>query len=257
MYNYFTNITGLNNIQITCDGEMLFFSSLKSKMLYTVSTKDISNAINNYIKTKKENYLNNIKINIVNKNLISQSFLLTSKNNIFMTNVDNGSIRISYAFDQNNLIKHNFNDFSEFKPDKIIVNWPSSVDIYNGILYLLDNNYHNRNKKENDTNKTYYNNELNDEGDEEKNETVILHAIYTANITKDEYSYKAGCSVYVFKINLFAIFILSWFGVILIIVIFLMIIVNKDTSNKKKNKQIQDENNVNELNKRLNEQNEE
>ena len=36
-----------------------------------------------------------------------------------------------------------------------------------------------------------------------------------------------------------------------------MIIVNKDTSNKKKNKQIQDENNVNELNKRLNEQNEE
>jgi hypothetical protein len=253
MYNYFTNITGLNNIQITCDGEMIFFSSLKSKMLYTVSTKDISDAINNYIKTKEENYLNNIKINIVNKNLISQSFLLTSKNNIFMTNGDNGSIRISYAFDQNNLLKHNFNDFSEFKPEKIMVNWPSSVDIYNGILYLLDNNYHNRHNQKNETNKTYYNNGLNDEGDEEENETIILHAIYTANITNDEYSYKKGCSVYIFKLNIFTIFILSWFGIILIIVIFLMIIVNKDTSNKNKKKQIEDERNVNELNRRLNE----
>ena len=259
MYNYLTNITGLNNIQITCDGEMIFFSSLKSKMLYTVSTQDITDAINNYIKSKDENYLNNIKINIVNKNLISQSFLLTSKNNIFMTNEDNGSIRISYAFDQNNLIKHNFNDFSEFKPDKLIVNWPSSVDIYNGVLYLLDNNYHNRNKQENGTNKTYYNNKLNDDddGDEEKNETVKLHAIYTANISKDEYSYKIGCSLYVFKFNLYTFFIMSWFGIILIIVIFLMIIISKDTSNNKKNKKIEEENNVNELNKRLNEQSEE
>jgi hypothetical protein len=253
MYNYFTNITGLNNIQITCDGEMIFFSSLKSKMLYTVSTKDISDAINNYIKTKEENYLNNIKINIVNKNLISQSFLLTSKNNIFMTNMDKGSIRISYSFDQNNLLKHNFNDFSEFKPEKIMVNWPSSVDIYNGILYLLDNNYHNRHNQKNETNKAYYNNGLNDEGDEEENETVILHAIYTANVTNDEYSYKKGCSIYIFKLNIFTIFILSWFGIILIIVIFLMIIVNMDTSNKKTKKQIEDENNVNELNRRLNE----
>ena len=256
MYNYFTNITGLNNIQITCDGEMIFFSSLKSKMLYTVSTKDISDGINNYIKTKEENYLNNIKINIVNKNLMSQSFLLTSKNNIFMTNGDNGSIRTSYAFDQNNLIKHNFNDYSEFKPDKLIVNWPSSVDIYNGVLYLLDNNYHNRNKQKNGTNKTYYNNEFDDEDDEEKNETVKSHVIYTANITNDEYSYKNGCSVYILKFNLYTIFILSWFGVILIIVIFLMIMVSKNTSNKNKKKQIEDENNVNELNKRLNEQNE-
>lgn len=257
MYNYFTNITGLNNIQITCDGEMIFFSSLKSRMLYTVSTQDISDAINNYDKTKNENYLNDIKINIVNKNLISQSFLLTSKNNIFMTNVDNGSIRISYSFDQNNLKEHNFNDFTEYKPEKLIVNWPSSFDIYNSILYLLDNNYHNRNKHNNDTNITHYNSGLNDEDDEEKNVTSKLHAIYTANITNDEYSYKRGCSVYVFKLNLYIIFILSWFGVILIIVIFLMLINSKDTSKKKKNKLIEDEKNVNELNKRLNEETEE
>ena len=41
VYDYFTNITGVNSIQISCDGGTLFYSSLKSKNIYSVSTKDI------------------------------------------------------------------------------------------------------------------------------------------------------------------------------------------------------------------------
>ena len=257
MYNYFTNITGLNNIQITCDGEMIYFSSLKSKNIFTVLTKDISEAIKKYEETKDENYLNNIKMTIVNKNIVTQYFLLTSKNNIYMTNGENGSIRISYFIDHKDLLNYNFNDYSEIKPEKYIINWASGIDIYNGTLYLLDNHYYSRDKKRNETNNTYEMIRYNDES-EEQNDTIGIksHTIYYVNLSRDELPFKMGCTIYLFKFNIFSIFLWSWFGIILFIVIFLIFINYQEHKEGKEKKKIEEDENVNELNKRLNEKDE-
>lgn len=240
IYNYFTNITGLNNIQISCDGEMVFLSSLKSKNILRIYTKDILKAIKNYEKTNDEKYLNNIDITIVDKGFISQSFYISSKNNIYMTNGDNGTIQALYKIDED-LTNFNFTDFSEIKSEKFVINWPASVDVDNGKIYVLDNHYY-------FTEHNY------------TNYTVGNFVIYVGDLDNDEISHKSGCSIYYLKLNALTIILGIWFLFIFIIVIFVMIINReiynrqihkKDNINKKKN----ENENIIELNRKLNEEN--
>ena len=250
IYNYFTNITGLNSIQISCDGKMLYFSSLRSKKLYRVKTVDILNSIKKFNETNDKNIFNNIDVTIVDKGMISQSFFLSSKNNLFMTNGNDGSIRTLYTLDED-LTNYNFKDFSQIKAEKFIINWPGSIDIDNGKLIVLDNHYYIRNSNKSNNINFYGDGIVKNDSD---NETVGNFVIYVANLQKDEYSHKSGCTIYIFQLNFYIIFLLSWFLIILIIVIFVMII-NRE---KKKNKFNQDEinkkneENVKELNRRLN-----
>ena len=259
IYNYFTNITGLNKIQISCDGEKIYFSSLKSKKIFNVAIKDIKTAINSYEKNKENiNILNEIKLNFRERPIISNSFYLTSKKNILLTNGENGSIRISYKLDDDHLNNFNFNDFSEFKAEKFIINWPSSIDIVKNKVYILDNGYFNRSHN-NDSNVTFLldGGDISNDTDNDTipNETVGKFVIYSTELIDNEYSYKKGCTIYIFKINFISIFLWSLFVIILIIVIFLMII-SREKSKKKKNENDEDDENnenVNELNRRLNE----
>ena len=250
IYNYFTNITGLNSIQISCDGKMLYFSSLKSKKLYRVKTEDILNSIKKFNETNDEKVFDNIEITIANKGMISQSFFLSSKNNLFMTNGDDGSIRTLYTLDED-LINFNFNDFSQVKAEKFIINWPGSIDIDNGKLIVLDNHYYIRISNKSNSMNFYGDALVNNDTD---NKTVGNFVIYVTDLQKDEYSHKRGCTIYVFQLNFYFIFLLSWFLIILIIVIFIMII-NKERNKKNKNneKNEKEEENVKELNRRLNE----
>ena len=251
IYNYFTNITGLNKIQISCDGEKIYFSSLKSKKIFNVAIKDIKEAISNYESTKNINILNEIKVNFRERPIISNSFYLTSKKNILLTNGENGSVRISYKLDDDDLNNFNFNDFSEFKAEKFIINWPSSIDIINNKVYLLDNGYFNRSYN-NDSNITFLldGGDISNDTDNDTipNETVGKFVIYSTELIDNEYSYKKGCTIYSFEINFIFIFLCSLFVIILIIVIFLMII-SREKSKKKRN---ENDENVNELNRRLN-----
>ena len=262
IYNYFTNITGLNNIQITCDGKMIMFSSLKSKMIFRVYIKDINKAIQKYKKTENEEYLDNIPITVVNKGIIAQSFYISSKNNIYMTNGEKGTIQALYSLDED-IKNYNFKDFSEIQSNKFIVNWPSSIDVDNGKLYLLDNHYYNRysSNKDNNTNKLNINNYIggNDGKNESDNETETVgkYVIYEAKLEVDESSSKIGCSTYKLKFNLYNILIFFWFFIIFAVIIFVMIAKNEKKKNEKTNEENEenDENkeNVKELNRRLNE----
>ena len=258
IYNYFTDITGLNSIQISCDGKMLYISSLKSKKLYRVYIKDIMEYIEKYKETKNDNTLNDIPLTIVNKGIACQSFSLSSKNNIYMTNGDTGSIQALYTIDDD-LNNYRFDDFSLIQSEKFLINWPGSIDIDKGKLYLLDNHYYNRNgNNSNNTNITDNFNYLNDEDDinnKTENETIGKFVIYTANLIKDELSSRYGCSTYRFEINIYKQFIRIWFFIILLIVIFIMSI-RKNKKKKDKNRSSEEENkekNIEELNRRLNE----
>ena len=250
VYDYFTNITGVNSIQLSCDGGTLFYSSLKSKNIYSVSTKDILNAIENYEVAKNENYLNDIKVNSANKNFISESILASSKNNLFMINNEKRNIEISYAV-ENKLTHFKNNDYSEITSGKFQVNWPSSLDIYDGSLYLLDNHFYHKNDTEN--NSFIYN--FGNENDTE-NETIGKFVIYKTELKNDELSYKKGCTIYSFKLNMYSCFLMIWFTIILIIIIILINANERKENNKKKKKleqKKQNEENEKELNRKLNE----
>lgn len=248
IYDYFTNITGVNSIQISCDDRTLFYSSLKSKNIYSVSTKDILGAIEKYEDTKNENYLNDIKVNFANKNFISESFLVSSKNNLFMTNVEKSNIEISYAV-EDKLTHINNNDYSEITSGKFQVNWPSSLDIYDGNLYLLDNSFYHRNNTEINGNNLRNDNDT-------QNETIGKFVIYKTKLKNDELSYKKGCTIYIFNLNMYSLFIMVWFTIIFIIIIIIINANERKDHNKEQNKMEQNEENeenVEELNKKLNE----
>ena len=244
VYDYFTNITGVNSIQISCDGGTLFYSSLKSNNIYSVSTKDILLAIENYEDTKNKNYLNDIKVNSANKNFVSESILVSSKNNLFMTNIENRNIEISYAV-EDKLTHFNYNDYSEIISGKFQVNWPSSLDIYDGNLYLLDNHFYYTNNSE-------INGLMNNMGNDNdtQNETIGKFVIYKTELKNDELSYKKGCTIYIFKLNMYSCFLMVWFTIILIIIIILAN-TNEQNDHKKKKKLEENEEDVKELNEKL------
>lgn len=237
--NYFTNVTGLNNIQITCDGKTIYFTSSKNNKLYKVSVKDIKNAIKKYEDTKDDIYLNNIELVSIDKGIISQSFVISSKNNIFMANGENGKVRILYSLDDD-LKKFNFEDYKEIDAEKFPINWPGSISVSGGKLFLLDNHYIDRNiSQDNNTN----------------NETVQKFVIYYTNLLVDEISSNQGCTLYSFNLNIFSSFIGGIFIIIIIIAIFLMILNREKYSNTLNyDKNPENEENINELNRRLKEQ---
>ena len=77
-------------------------------------------------------YLNEIKIEYTEKCIIANSFFMASKKNILMANGDNGSIRFLFSLDDEDFQHYNFDDFSEIKAEKFIINWPQSIDINSG-----------------------------------------------------------------------------------------------------------------------------
>ena len=237
--NYFTDATGLNNIQITCDGNMIYFTSSKNNKLYKVLIKDIKNGIKKYEETKDNTYLNEIKLVYVNKGIIGPSFVISSKNNIFMANGESGAIRILYSVDDD-IKKFNFDDYKEINAEKFPINWPGSISVSGGKLFVLDNHFYDRNiSQDNNTH----------------NETIGKYVIYYTDLLVDEISSIKGCTIYNFNLNIFSSFIVGIFLVVIIITIFLMILNREKYSNNlnyDRKTQIDDEN-VNELNRRLKE----
>ena len=121
-------------------------------------------------------------------------------------------------------------------------------------MYLLDNHYYNRNSSINKDNDIQLL-KGDDIKNETENETVKYFAIYMAELPQDEYSNKNGCSIYIFKLNIFSCFLLICFALTLSVVISIMIIKKEKMKKNKKVGEAYEENeeNINELNRRLNE----
>jgi hypothetical protein len=217
---------------------VIYFTSSKNNKLYKVLTKDIKDAIKKYKDLKDDKYLNNIKLESINKGIISQSFLISSKNNIFMGNGKNGAVRILYSLDDN-LKKFNFDDYKEINSEKFVINSPGSISVSGGKLYVLDNHLYDRNiSQDNNT----------------SNETVKKYVIYYTNLLADEISSIEGCTIYSFNLSIISAFIGGIFIMVIIIAIFLMILNREKSMNNLNNdKKNENEENVNELNRRLNE----
>lgn len=227
---YFSKAVGVNTIQISCDDETLYYSSQKSKNIYSVSTKDIHNAIKKYKDSKNINDLKDIEVNKANQNFLNQDLVLSSKNNVYMINKQSHSVELSYYLDDD-LAHFNYNLNSKIVYNETIN--PISLDLYNGHAYLLENVINN-----NYGNYTY--------------------KIYIAELEKDELDNNVGCTVFVFKLYGSLIFLFILFLMILGITI-LIIIVNSGNKLEKSHmlKEMEKEENINELNRELNEKKDE
>ena len=225
--NFISEAVGVNNIQISCNDKTIFYSSSRSNNIYSVSTKDILKAIEKYDKSQNLNDLNNIKVNSANKKFISKNFIISSKNNLFMTNFETKNIDVSFYLD-GDLSYFNSDLNSKIKTKDSQINLPYSLDINDGNLYLLTNNFSNGYELNNCT-------------------------IYKAELKKDELNNNIGCSVFIFKLYGGVIFLLIWFFIILFIVI-LLIIINSGTKLEQSNlmKEIAEAAEINELNRELN-----
>ena len=225
--DYFSKSIGVNTIQISCNDETLYYSSQKSKNIYSVSTKNIIKAIKLYEEDKDINILKNIEVNTANQNFLNQDFVLSSKNNVFMINNQSKNVEVSFYLD-NDLSHFNYKINSKINCSQATN--PSSIDITNGNIYLL----------EYDT----------DENNENK------YNIYKAELEKDELGNNIGCTVFIFKAYGAVIFLFVWFFIILCVTV-LLIIVNGwnkiENSNIQREREKEEE--INELNRQLNEGN--
>jgi sugar lactone lactonase YvrE len=228
IYDYFAEATGVNNIQISCNDETIYYSSIKSKKIYSVYTKDILNAIEKYETSNNKNDLDDITVKSTDRKFLSNNFIVSSKNNFFMINSEYKSdVEVSFS-PEKDLSKYDQERNSQIKSKVNSFLLPLSLDINGGTLYLLDVNI-------TDTGK-------------------IVYSIYTAKLKTDELDNNVGCTVFIFKIYGSVIFLFIWVFIILAIAVVLVIANsgNKiEQSNLRKEREKQEE--INELNKTLNE----
>jgi sugar lactone lactonase YvrE len=127
-------MTGVDGIALSCDGEALYYCPLSGRMLYSILTKDIHNAI-------EKNQLNNITVYEGFKKEASDGLLASSKGYLYMTGIETGSIYISNSIEQD-LLRFNYKDFDSFQGN-ITTMWPDTLAIHDGYLYFVSNQLNN------------------------------------------------------------------------------------------------------------------
>ena len=229
--NYFKNAIGVNCIQISCNDETIYYSSLKNTKIFSISTGDIKSAIKKYENDNSKNkndILNNIKVNSADIGFKPENFVISSKNNIFALNSELGYIEISFSIDKD-LSSYNKDLNTNIKFNEDILNEVYCLTVCNGSLYVLEN--------------------FLGKSDAEQDKATI----YKAEIKNDEFNSNIGCSVFIFKISGGNIFIFVYFFLVLFVTIMIIIANSGDALIKSKVKKDQEkEANIDELNKNLN-----
>ena len=231
--DYFQNAIGVNCIQISCNDETIYYSSIKNTKIFSVSTSDIKKAIKNYENdksTNKNDILNNIKVNSADIGFKPENFVISSKNNIFALNSELGNVEVSFSIDKD-LSSYNRELNTKIKLNEESLNKAFCLTVCNGSLYVLEN--------------------FLEDGDDAGNDKAI---IYKAEIKNDELNSNIGCSVFIFKISGGNIFIFVYFFLVLVLTIIIIIANSGDALEKSKVKKDKEkEANIDELNKNLNE----
>lgn len=219
----------INNIQLSCDGGTIYYSSPHSKFLYYVSTKALIDAYEKNKNSNTEIDSNDIEVKNITLDFFSYHTLISSKNNIFAINKETNDVELSLTIDGEllNYQKDKIQKIENEKQDKDYV--PISINVNDGKLYLLTSNKY-----------------------EQDDRRKII--IYEATLNNDEFNNNVGCTVFIFKLYGTIIFIFVLVFIILCIAT-MMTIANSgqklEISNLKK--EMEKEAEINELNRQLNE----
>ena len=132
--NYFLDSAKkLLSIGLSCDGEVLFFSPLNSRMIFSVSTEIF----------RKKHYLESLSSKQVKeayKNDSSSTMIAGNLGNLYFSGIENEVIYIVGQVD-NDLSIFNYKGIKQIKIDKNrTFHWPTKMSIMNGTLYITSIN---------------------------------------------------------------------------------------------------------------------
>ena len=136
-------LTGVDGIALSCNGETLFFCPLTGRMIYSVLTSDIEDAI-------KNNKTDEIKVYHGFKKEASDGLLASSKGNLYMTGIETGSVYIYKEIEQD-LLRFDYKEFDGFEGNTSTM-WPDTLAFHKGYLYFVSNQLNNFPKYINYTN---------------------------------------------------------------------------------------------------------
>jgi len=136
----FPNITKkVISISLSCDGEVLFFSPISSRMIYSIKTK----------KLRKIKQINIDDVNESYKNDASSAMISSNLGNLYLNGLENNVIYIAGQIDKDLAIfDYKGVDKRKMEDNNKIMNWPTKMSINDGILYIICKNI---TKENNDT----------------------------------------------------------------------------------------------------------
>ena len=187
-------LTGADGIALSCNGDTLFFCPLTGRMIYSVLTHDIEEAI-------KNEKTDDIPVYHGFKKEASDGLLASSKGNLYMTGIETGSIHISTEIEPD-LLRFDYKEFDGFKGNTSTM-WPDTLAMHEGYLYFVSNQLNNFPNKINYTNP--HNGKYN-------------FAIFRFNVGNDD-SYIKGCTGFGNEWGIGSIIIWICFAVIILIVL--------------------------------------
>jgi len=187
-------MTGVDGIALSCDGRVLYYCPLTGRMIYSIFTEEIEMAI-------KNNKTDEIPVYEGFKKEASDGLLATSKNSLYITGIESGSIYIVNEIEED-LLRLDYRDFDTFEGNKSTI-WPDTMAIYDDWLYFVTNQLNNFPDNIN------YNNPSNGR---------YNFAILRFKIGKDS-SYIQGCSSFARNWGVGSIIIWICFAVIILIVL--------------------------------------
>ena len=191
---------GVNGIALTCDYSMLYFTPLSSQMIYAIKTEDIMNIIeNNY-----EKIINNNDIEILSfyKNDSSDGIIASSNGQIYLSALEKNSIYKHPNLDEDFHTMYYLN--FELLEGNNETMWPSSLELHDGKLYFISNQFNNYIKDKINYDEPVYG--------------LYNFRIYSYDVVNDE-NYLKGCKFYKPKYNFINIVVYFLFIIVVIVML--------------------------------------
>ena len=135
----FPNITKKEiSISLSCDGEVLFFSPISSRMIYSIKTK----------KLRKIKHINIDDVNESYKNDANSAMISSNLGNLYLNGLENNVIYIAGQIDKDlTLFDYKGVDKRKMENNNIVMHWPTKMSINDGKLFIICKNI----TEENDT----------------------------------------------------------------------------------------------------------
>ena len=191
---------GVNGIALTCDYSMLYFTPLSSQMIYAIKTEDIMNIIENNYEKIIDN--NDIEILSFYKNDSSDGIIASSNGQIYLSALEKNSIYKHPNLDEDFHTMYYLN--FELLEGNNETMWPSSLELHDGKLYFISNQFNNYIKDKINYDEPVYG--------------LYNFRIYSYDVVNDE-NYLKGCKFYKPKYNFINIVVYFLFIIVVIVML--------------------------------------
>lgn len=204
--NNFPNITKkLISITLSCDGDILFFCPLLSRMIYSIST--------NKLRKQKIYIIDKSDINEGYKDDASSAIIYSNVGNLYLTALEKNIIYMAGQIDKDFSI-FDYRGIDEIKGEPGM-GWPTKMSITDGTLYIISKNI------------------INDKEDE--NKIKLITSIYKTSIDKEN-SYVYQCAGLIYEWDNLSCYIwIIFLFVVCFVLVFVCIGNQEDININKKN----------------------